>query len=237
MVFNDRLDAGRVLACHLARFAYRSDVIVLALPRGGAPVGFEVARALGVPFDIFLVRKLGVPGREELAMGTIASGGVRVIHKKTVRELCLPISVVDDVAAREQRELERRERSYRDGRAGPIVRGHTVILVDDGLATGSTMRAAIAALRQHAPAQIIVAVPVGSVDTCGELASEADETICAFTPERFLAVGEWYDDFSQITDEEVKDLLNQAANLKWPPRSNVALPPANTQAASQDVLT
>jgi putative phosphoribosyl transferase len=236
MVFHDRHDAGKVLASQLARFANRSDIIVLALPRGGVPVGFEIARALGAPLDIFLVRKLGVPGREELAMGAIASGGVHVIHKQTVRELCIPISVVDVVAAREQREFERRERSYRDGRAGPTVRGRTVILVDDGLATGSTMRAAIVALRQHAPAQIIVAIPVGSADTCGEIESDADEVICAFTPQHFLAVGEWYEDFSQTTDEEVVELLGQASTLNRPPQSAITLRPAITPLASPEVL-
>jgi predicted phosphoribosyltransferase len=184
---------------------------VLALPRGGVPVAYEVARALHAPLDVFLVRKLGVPGREELAMGAIATGGVRVVNPEVVRALGLPREVLDAAAAAEQRELERRERAYRDGRPPPDVRGRTVILIDDGLATGSTMRAAVAALRKLGPARVAVAVPVASPDVCEEFGQEVDEMICARTPEPFHAVGLWYDDFTQTTDEEVHDLLARAA--------------------------
>ncbi|HZT78660.1 MAG TPA: phosphoribosyltransferase [Gemmataceae bacterium] len=210
MFFRDRREAGRVLAEMLTRYANRPDVIVLALPRGGVPVGFEVARALHAPLDVFLVRKLGLPGQEELAMGAIATGGVRVLNEEVVRALALPPEVIDAVAGREREELERRERAYRDDRPPPDVRDRIVILVDDGLATGSTMRAAVAALRQQGPQRIVVAVPVGAMETCHEM-READETVCARTPEPFYAVGAWYQDFSQTTDEEVRDLLEQAA--------------------------
>jgi predicted phosphoribosyltransferase len=180
------------------------------------PVAFEVARALRAPLDVFLVRKLGVPGHEELAMGALASGGVRVLNADVVGALGIPEGVVEAVAAREGQELERRERAYRGERPGPDVRGRTVILIDDGLATGSTMRAAVAALRQQGPARIVVAVPVGAADTCAELRAEADEAICAWAPEPFHAVGLWYQDFSQTTDEEVRDLLARAAGEPAP---------------------
>src|SRR5689334_5289515 len=185
MLYRDRTDAGRLLASRLSKYAGRSDVIVLALPRGGVPVAYEVARALGVPLDVFVVRKLGVPGHEELAMGAIATGGVRVLNADVLRMLDIPPEVVDAVAARERRELERREHAYRDGCPPPDVRGKTVILIDDGLATGATMRAAVAALRAQGPARIVVAVPVASPDTCAELSREVDEIICAETPEPF----------------------------------------------------
>src|SRR6202023_636023 len=206
-LFRDRREAGRVLAERLAAYANRPDVLVLALPRGGVPVAYEVARALGAPLDVFVVRKLGVPGHEELAMGAIATGGVRVLNDQIVQRLRIPEYIVDAVAAREQPELRRRERLYRGGRPPPQVRGRTVILVDDGLATGATMRAAIMALRQLQPARIIVAIPTASPETCEELKAEVDEVVCAITPEPFLAVGHWYEDFSQTTDEEVRDLL------------------------------
>jgi putative phosphoribosyl transferase len=211
MLFRDRRDAGRFLAGPLMKYAGRSDVLVLALPRGGVPVAFEVARALGVPLDVFLVRKLGLPGREELAIGAIAPGGVRVVNHDVVRALGVPPDVIDEVAVQEQQELERRMHLYRDDRPPPDVRGRTVILVDDGLATGSTMRAAVAALRQQHPARIVVAAPVGAADTCAEFQEEADEAVCARTPEPFLAVGMWYADFAQTTDEEVRELLEQAS--------------------------
>jgi putative phosphoribosyl transferase len=211
MLFRDRADAGRQLAARLEGYANRPDVLVLALPRGGVPIGYEVARALQAPLDVFLVRKLGVPGHEELAMGALATGGVRVLNEDVVRALGIPEDVIDEVAAGQQQELGRRERAYRDDRPVAEVRGRTVILVDDGLATGSTMRAAVAALRQRRPARIVVAVPVGSADTCAELREEADEVVCARTPEPFYAVGLWYDDFAQTTDDEVRDLLAQAA--------------------------
>jgi predicted phosphoribosyltransferase len=211
MPYRDRTEAGRQLAVELAGYANRPDVIVLALPRGGVPVAFEVARALHAPLDVFLVRKLGVPGHEELAMGAIASGGVRVLNEEVVRKLAIAPWVVDRVAAQEQQELERREHLYRGDRPPPEVRGRIAILVDDGLATGSTMRAAVAALRKLGPARIVVAVPVGAPETCSEFQQEADEAICAETPDPFYAVGLWYEDFSQTTDAEVHDLLLQAA--------------------------
>jgi putative phosphoribosyl transferase len=211
MLYRDRREAGRQLAAKLAAYAGRPDVIVLALPRGGVPVAYEVARALGAPLDIFLVRKLGLPGREELAMGAVASGGIRVLNEEVVRALRIPEEVIDEVAAEEMEELERREQLYRGDWPPPDVRGRTVILIDDGLATGSTMRAAIAALRQQHPARIVVAVPVGAPETCAEFQDEADEAICALTPDPFYAVGLWYGDFTQTTDEEVRDLLEQAA--------------------------
>jgi erythromycin esterase-like protein/predicted phosphoribosyltransferase len=205
--FRNRNEAGRLLANKLTAYANRPDVLVLALPRGGVLVAYEVARALGAPLDVFVVRKLGVPGHEELAMGAIATGGVRVLNDQIVQRLRIPEYIVDAVAAREQPELRRRERLYRGGRPPPQVRGRTVILVDDGLATGATMRAAIMALRQLQPARIVVAIPTGSPETCEELKAEVDEVVCAITPDPFLAVGHWYEDFSQTTDEEVRDLL------------------------------
>ncbi len=211
MLFRNRSDAGRRLAEKLMVYANRPDVLVLALPRGGVPVGFEVAQVLHVLLDVFLVRKLGAPGRQELAMGAIASGGVRVVNEDVVHALGVPEEVIDAVAAEEAQELRRREEVYRDDRPFPDVRGKTVILADDGLATGSTMRAAIAALHRQGPARIVLAVPVGAVETCDELRTLADEVVCARTPEPFWAVGIWYEDFTQTTDEEVHDLLEQAA--------------------------
>ena len=210
MLFRDRVDAGRQLLSRLAGYRGRPDVLVLALPRGGIPVGYEVARGLGAPLDVFVVRKLGVPGQEELAMGAIASGGVRVVNDDVVDALRIPPAVLDRVAAEEARELERRQRSYRGGRPAPDVTGRTVILVDDGLATGSTMRAAVAALRQLGPARIVVAVPVAARPTCDDLRREVDEIVCLATPEPFMAVGRFYDDFSQTTDDEVRELLAAA---------------------------
>jgi putative phosphoribosyl transferase len=211
MIYRDRIEAGKRLASRLADYADRPDVLVLALPRGGVPVAFEVARALRAPLDIFLVRKLGVPGHEEFAMGAIATGGVRVLNEDVVNYLSIPGEVIDAVAADETRELERRERAYRDDRPAPDVKGKTVILVDDGLATGSTMRAAAAALRQQQPARIVVAVPVSAPQTCDEYRMGVDEIVCAVTPEPFYAVGQWYADFSQTTDEEVRELLARSA--------------------------
>jgi putative phosphoribosyl transferase len=211
MYFRDRRDAGRRLAELLRSYANRADVLVLALPRGGVPVGYELARALGAPLDVFLVRKLGVPGQEELALGAVASGGVRVLNADVVEQLDIPPAAIDRLAAEAQRELERREQRLRDGRPAPEVRGRTVILVDDGLATGSTMRAAARALRQRGPAKLVVAVPTAAAETCAALRSEVDEVVCAITPEPFYAVGLWYEDFSQTTDQEVRDLLAAAA--------------------------
>src|SRR5882724_8798784 len=207
--FRDRSEAGRLLASKLAAYVNQPDVLVLALPRGGVPVAYEVARALGAPLDVFVVRKLGVPGHEELAMGAVATGGVRVLNDQVVRALHIPDYVIDAVASREQQELARRERLYRGGRPPPDVGGRTAILVDDGLATGATMFAAIEALRKQNPARIVVAVPTASPDTSEEMKRRADEVICAITPEPFHAVGRWYRDFSQTTDEEVADLLAQ----------------------------
>jgi predicted phosphoribosyltransferase len=211
MLFRDRAEAGRVLASKLMQYAGRPDVLVLGLPRGGVPVAFEVARALHAPLDVFLVRKLGLPGQQELAMGAIATGGVRVLNEDVVQTLGVPEEEIEAVAAQEQEELRRREHAYRGDRPAPQVRGRTIILIDDGLATGSTMRAAVAALRQQEPARIVVAVPVGAPETCAELQHVADEAICARTPEPFYAVGLWFQDFSQTTDEEVHDLLERAA--------------------------
>ncbi len=209
--FKDRHDAGRRLAAILGPYAGREDVLVLALPRGGVPVGYEVARALGVPLDVMQVRKLGVPGHEELAMGAIASGGVRVLSENVVEALSIPERVIATVAAFEEQELDRRERIYREGRPFPEVRGRTVILVDDGLATGSTMRAAAAALRAQGAGRLVAAVPVAPKETCDALRDLMDDVICAVTPEPFLAVGEWYDDFSQTSDADVRNLLRLAA--------------------------
>ena len=205
--FRNRTDAGRRLAEKLTPYANRPDVLVLALPRGGVPVGCEVARALGVPLDVFLVRKLGVPGYEELAMGAVATGGIRVVNDEIVRGLGISEHEIDAVVARELPELARRERLYRGDRPPPDVAGRTVILVDDGLATGATMRAAIHALRQQRPAGIVVAVPTASPDTSETLKTEADDVVCDMTPEPFFAVGHWYEDFTQTTDDEVRELL------------------------------
>jgi predicted phosphoribosyltransferase len=208
--FRDRTDAGRVLATYLAAYAGRRDVLVLALPRGGVPVAFEVAQALDAPLDVFLVRKLGVPGHEELAMGAIASGGIRVVNPTIVHDLRIEQATIDAVAAREEEELVRREAAYRGGRPEPVVAGRTAILVDDGLATGATMRAAIAALRQQGPQRIVVAVPVAAAVTCNELRREVDEVVCTRAPQMFYAVGAWYTDFSPTTDAEIHELLARA---------------------------
>ena len=210
MMFRDRYDAGEALAERLREFAGRPDVIVLALPRGGVPVGFVAARELGAPLDVFVVRKLGTPGQTELAMGAIASGGVRVLNRDVVEALGIPEWAIEEVTRQEEEELERRERQYRGERPPLDVRGKTVILVDDGLATGSTMRAAAAALRKAGAARIIVAVPVASRATCDQLREEGNEVVCANTPEPFYAVGQWYKDFAQTTDEEVRELLERA---------------------------
>jgi predicted phosphoribosyltransferase len=209
--FRNRTEAGRLLAQRLAAYANRPDVLVLALPRGGVPVAAEVARALGAPLDVFLVRKLGLPGQEELAMGAVATGGVRVVNEALVRALGIPDAVIEAVAAKEQQELARRERLYRGDRPPPDMRGRTVILVDDGLATGATMLAAIRALKQQQPARTVVAVPTAASETCEALKAEVDDVVCAVTPEPFYSVGLWYEDFSQTTDDEVRALLAQSA--------------------------
>jgi putative phosphoribosyl transferase len=199
-----------MLASLLMAYANRQDVLVLGLPRGGVPVAYEVAKALHVPLDVFLVRKLGVPGHEELAMGAIASGGIRVSNEEVVQMLHISPQVLDHAAIREQQELERREKLYRDARPFPILRGRTAILIDDGLATGSTMRAAVQALRAQEPASLIVAVPVAAHSTYEQFRNEVDEIICPRTPEAFYGVGWWYEDFSQTSDQQVRDLLSQA---------------------------
>jgi len=209
--FRDRTEAGRMLAAQLRGYAHRPDVIVLALPRGGVPVGYEIAKALNVPLDVFIVRKLGVPGYEELAMGAIATGGVRVLNEDVVTSLRVRDEVIDMVATAEQQELERRERLYRGDRPPPDVRGRLVILVDDGIATGATIRAAVAALYQQQPTRLIVAVPIAAPETCEELSAEVDELVCVMTPEPFYAISLWYEDFSPTTDEEVREYLERSA--------------------------
>ena len=209
--FHDRKEAGVALAARLQHYADRSDVVVLALPRGGVPVASPVADALGAPLDLFLVRKLGTPGHRELAMGAIASGGIRVLNDDVVKWYGISPEQLDAVAREEQFELERREAAYREGRDSPTLENRVVILIDDGLATGSTMTAAVKAVRQRAPARIVVAVPVGARDTCDALAGVADEVVCVRTPEPFSAVGQWYLDFDQTSDEEVRQLLRRHA--------------------------
>ena len=208
--FKDRTEAGRVLAGRLGNYANRPGVVVLALPRGGVPVAFEVAQALNAPLDVFLVRKLGTPGQEELAMGAIASGGIRVLNSSVVEWLAIPDEVIDEIAACEQKELERRERAYRDDRPPIEIRGRTIVLVDDGLATGSTMRAAIEALKQQHPARLIVAVPVAPLSTCAALEAEVDELICPLSVEPFDGVSRWYQDFTQTSDDDVRRLLEES---------------------------
>src|SRR5215472_2428136 len=209
--FSNRTEAGRLLAEKLEKYANRNDVVVLGLPRGGVPVADEVAKRLHAPLDVFIVRKLGVPGFEELAAGAIASGGVRVLNEDVVRAIPFASEAIEAVTARETTELQRREQIYREGRPAPELRGKIAILIDDGLATGATMRAAVKALRQHDAAKIVVAVPVGPPDTCQELSQQADETICLSTPPFFQAVGQYYEDFSQTRDDEVRELLTRAA--------------------------
>ena len=207
--FRDRVEAGELLAAKLSQYRDQDDVVVLALPRGGVPVASEVARVLGVPFDVYVVRKLGVPGHEELAMGAIATGGVRQVNREVVDALGIPGNVINAVAERELLELERREQAYRGNRAPTPLTNKTVILVDDGLATGSTMRAAVMAARQQHPARVIVAVPVGAASTCADLATEADSVVCVRTPDPFVAVGLWYRDFTPTSDHEVRALLGK----------------------------
>jgi predicted phosphoribosyltransferase len=220
MLFRDRSHAGRLLADKLAAYAGRPDLLVLGLPRGGVPVAIEVARALGAPLDVFVVRKLGLPGHEELAMGAIATGGVQVLNEDVIRALGLSEATIEEVAASERAELERRERLYRGRRPSADVRGRTVILVDDGLATGSTMRAAVVALRVRGPARIVIGVPTAAPSTCDEFRGEVDEIVCAITPEPFYAVGLWYQDFSPTTDDGVRALLNLPTDERAAPRAN-----------------
>ena len=209
MIFANRTEAGRTLAWRLEKYAGHDDVVVLGIPRGGVPVAFEVAEALHLPLDVFLLRKLGVPGHEELALGAIASGGVRVLDRQIIQALSIPNFDIEAITAREQKELKRRERAYRDDRPTLPIAGRTVIVVDDGIATGASLLAGIHALRQLGPAKIVVAVPVAPPATCERLAREVDEFVCVVAPEPFRAVGLFYDDFSQVSDEEVVDLLKR----------------------------
>jgi putative phosphoribosyl transferase len=239
MLFRDRVDAGRRLAEKLSHYAGKPDVVVLALPRGGVPVAAEVARALDAPLDIFLVRKLGLPGQEELAMGAIASGGSRVLNTSLLRRLHVPPETINAVALRELRELDRRERVYRGSHVPPSVKGKTVILVDDGLATGASMHAAVTALRAQEPARIVVAVPVGAPSTCEDLSGIADEVVCAEAPQPFTAVGQWYDDFSQTSDDEVRQLLDAArrdnpGRSQGRPRADATVPRSGSRKGAFD---
>jgi putative phosphoribosyl transferase len=209
MRFSDRREAGRLLAERLSRYAGRDDLVVLALPRGGVPVAFEVARALRAPLEAFVVRKLGVPGHAELALGAVASGGVRVLNEDVVAALGLDDQAVERIAERELAEVQRRERLYRSERPAPELRGKVAILVDDGLATGATMRAAALAARKLGPQQVVVAVPVAADQTCDEFRDDVDDVVCAFTPEPFYAVGLWYENLEQTSDEEVRELLQE----------------------------
>jgi putative phosphoribosyl transferase len=222
--FRDRKEAGKLLAAQLTAYANKQDVIVLALPRGGVPVGFEIAQALHVPLDVIVVRKLGVPGQEELAMGAIATGGLRILNKDVVQFLDISDEVIDGITAQEIQELERREHLYRGERLAYDISGCTVILVDDGIATGATMHAAVAAIKQRQPTRIIIAVPTAAPSTCDEFAAEVDELVCVIRPEPFIAVGYWYRQFSQTSDEEVRRLLEQAN--QW--TSTISRRPQNT---------
>jgi putative phosphoribosyl transferase len=214
MIFANRQEAGRGLAWRLEKYAHRQDVVVLGIPRGGIPVAFEVAQALHVPLDIFLLRKLGVPGHEEFAFGAIASGGVRVLDQQIIRALQISDFDIQAITAKEQKELRRREQAYRGDRPALSITGQTVILVDDGIATGASLLAGIRALRELRPAKIVVAVPVSSPSANARLAYEVDEFVCVATPEHFRAVGEFYDDFSQVSDEEVMELLHAASRQR-----------------------
>ncbi len=208
--FENRTEAGRFLATKLMHYANRPDVLVLALPRGGVPVAYEVAQALNAPLDVFVVRKLGVPGHEEMAMGAVAMGHVRVLSQEIINGLAISKPQVEAVVAAEEAELERRERLYRGDRPMPTIRGRTVILVDDGLATGASMWAAVIALKKFEPSRIVVAVPTAARETCAQFEREVDEVVCAITPDPFYAVGLWYESFEQTTDEEVRELLERA---------------------------
>jgi predicted phosphoribosyltransferase len=212
--FRDRADAGRYLGALLSSYAGRNDVVVLALPRGGVPVGLEIARALEAPLDVIVVRKLGVPGHEELAFGALALGGTRVLNPDVVRQLGLTADLIEAVSVRERDELERRERLYRGERPPAELSGKTVVLVDDGLATGASMRAAVAAVRTRSPARVVVAVPTAALETCALLRTEVDELVSPLTPEYFRAVSLWYDYFEQLSDTEVRELLEQAEEIE-----------------------
>lgn len=211
LLFQDRTDAGRQLAEKLDEYMGREDVIVLALPRGGVPVAYEVAKALAAPLDVFLVRKLGLPGHAELAMGAIASGGVRILNQEVIQAMRIPGEVIDAVSQRVQQELTRREQLYRDDNPSPLLQDRIAILVDDGLATGANMAAAVTALRAHKPEEIVVAVPIAAAESCELFAQRVDRMVCLETPDPFFGVGLWYEDFTQVRDEQVRDLLTKAA--------------------------
>ena len=230
--FRDRREAGQLLAANLSAYANRGDVLVLGLPRGGVPVAYEVARALGAPLDVLVVRKLGVPGHDELAMGAIASGGVKVLNDVVVEDFGIPEQIIDAVATRGQQELERRERAYRYDRPPVDVRGKTVILVDDGLATGTTMRAVIAAVRQQVPAAVVVAVSAITLESCAVFRAVADALVWVIAPEPFYAVGLCYEDFTPTTDAEVRDLLARAARERAFLRAAAAVASAGSQSMS-----
>ncbi len=225
MAFQDRTKAGQQLAAMLGAYAHRPDVLVLGLPRGGVPVAYEVAQALSAPLDIIVVRKLGVPYEPELAMGAIALGGIRVVNTEIVKGLGISPEEIEAVAAEQQRELTRRERLYRGDRPLPDIRGRVVILVDDGIATGATIRAAVAAVRQQQPARIVIAVPVASAQTCDELRQEVDELVCALAPEALYGIGLWYERFPQLSDDDVRDLLARA----WVPGGSATHEPRQAQ--------
>lgn len=208
-IYRDRSEAGQRLATLLTKYEHLPDLLVLALPRGGVPVAYEIAHSLHAPLDVFLVRKLGVPGQEELAMGAIASGGIRIINDDVVEHLHIPRHAIEKATEDEKRELQRRERLYRDDMPPPSILGHTILLVDDGLATGASMRAAVQALKQQRPAHLAVAVPVAAATTCYLLQTEVDRLICAQTPDPFYGVGYWYQNFAQTSDQEVRDLLTR----------------------------
>jgi putative phosphoribosyl transferase len=224
MIFTNRTEAGRVLARLLTRYANRPDVIVLGVPRGGVPVAFEVAAALRAPLDIFVLRKLGVPGHEELAFGAIANRGVRILDSDVINGMGLTQLDIELVTAEEKQELQRRERTYRGARPELDMQGFVVILVDDGIATGSSIRAAIRAIRQMNPARIVIATPVAPASTCNRLRSEVDELVCAETPEYFYGVGQFYEDFSQVSDEDVRELLDRAAGRSGAPAQQDVIP-------------
>lgn len=224
MIFENRVQAGQQLAKKLGAYAGRTDVVVLGIPRGGVPVAFEIARALRAPLDIFLSRKLGVPGQEELAFGALASGGVRVLDRDLIRELNLSKEEIDRIAETVKKELERRERVYRGDRPPIKIEGKVTLLIDDGIATGSSMRAGIKALRQMKPSRLVVAVPVAPLHTCKRMKSEVDEFVCVYTPELFYAIGQFYEDFSQISDEEVTELLHRAAQSVNSSRPDIGSP-------------
>jgi putative phosphoribosyl transferase len=209
--YPDRTAAGKTLAEQLRHYKDTRDLLVLGLPRGGVPVAYEVAQALGAPLDVFVVRKIGVPGHEELAMGALASGGIRVLNDDVVRQLAPSENVIEELTREEQKEVEQREQRYRGEHASPRITGRTIILIDDGLATGATMRAACAAVRQQQPARVVIAVPVAAPQVCDEMQQEADEVVCAMMPPSLGGIGGWYVDFRQTTDDEVRQLLNQAA--------------------------